>query len=171
MSKLYECQINFCTTLSKIRSKIKNKDSEYYGLYVCNYHASINRETKVSDQTRRTREKRKETRKDYPQFYQEQIEKAKNCKCLECGNRLQGNSTEIPHVLSKSLSPEVAIDDNNILKYLCANCHTRFDSSLSSRKEMKCFQKSVLQYKILIPKLINVTAETLFYDKYLHNPN
>lgn len=168
MNKLYECQIDGCSTLSNIRSKIKNKDSEYYGLYVCNKHANQEREHKVtSGQTRRTQEKRKEQRKDYPEFYQRWCEKVQKMRCAECSKPLQGNSTEICHVLSKSTSPEFATNDLNII-VLCSSHHTQFDRNLETRSQMECFQESVERFKLLEPNQKNVTAETLFYSKYLH---
>ena len=166
--KHYKCQYPNCETISTIRSKVKDPDSEYYGLYVCNYHASQLRPRRVSEKTQRTQKARKEQRSDYPEFYQRHILQAEGSRCLECNKRLYGNSSNfIPHVLSKSLSPEVATNDDNILCYLCGNCHTKFDSSLEKRSQMNCFPKSVEQYKLLKPYLTNITAETLFYDKCL----
>lgn len=166
--KQYKCQYPYCETMSTIRSKVKNKDSEYYGLYVCNYHASQLRPRRVSEKTQRTQKARKEQRSDYPEFYQRHILQAEGSRCLECNKRLYGNSSNfIPHVLSKSLSPEVATNDQNILAYLCSEHHTEFDSSLEKRSQMKCFPQSIEQYKLLKPNLINITAETLFYDKFL----
>lgn len=165
--KNYKCQYPNCEKMSKIRSKVKNKDSEYFGLYVCPYHAKLEKAPKVkSDQTRRTEKARVEQRKDYPEFYQKWCEFASKTVCNECGDKLKGLSTEVCHIFSKSTSPEVAVNDTNII-LLCWDCHTRFDSSLEKRSQMKCFQKSVLQYSILKPLLKNITSETIFYENNL----
>ena len=170
--KQYKCEYPNCETISTIRSKVKNKDSEYYGLYVCNYHASQLRPKTVSDKTRRTQKARKEQRFDYPQFYQKHILQAEGSRCLECGKRLYSNSSSnIVHILAKSLSPEVATLDENII-YLCGiysenQCHSLFDSSLEKRSQMNCFSKSVEQYKLLRDKIKNISHEVLFYESLI----
>lgn len=122
---------------------------------------------KISDQTRRTRAKRAEQRKDYPEFYQRHTEQAGGTRCRECGKILQGgNTSEIPHIFSKSLSPEIATDDDNILKYLCQDCHAIFDQSMAARSQMKCFQESLEQYESLKNKIVKHTNETFFYETY-----
>jgi hypothetical protein len=151
----------------KIRTTIKNKDSEFFGKRVCPYHASqFNKKSEISDKTKRTRSIRAEIRKDYPDFFKKHIKIASRKRCAETNVKLTGNIYEVCHILSKSLSPEVATDDFNII-YLSAEAHNRFDSSLSNRKEMKCFQLSVERYKELKPFLKKVTHETLFYDKFI----
>lgn len=167
MIKRYKCQFPKCDKEIQIRTKIKNPDSEYFGLNVCSYHANLEKAPKVkSDQTRRTEKARVEQRKDYPEFYQKWCELASRNVCNECGDKLKGLSTEVAHILSKSTSPEIATNDTNIL-LICGDCHTRFDSSLEKRSQMKCFQKSVLQYGILKPLLLKNTSETLFYDNFI----
>lgn len=167
MKKKYKCEYPECEKETQIRTKIKNRDSEYFGLNVCPYHANLEKAPKVkSDQTRRTEKARAEQRKDYPEFYQKWCEKVKGWHCVECGNIVQGNSTNIAHVLAKSTSPEVATNDMNII-VLCDKHHFDFDKSLDSRSQMKCFQKSVLQYTVLKPLLKNITSETIFYENNL----
>lgn len=166
---LYECQIPDCQNKCKIRTKIKDQNSEYYGLLVCTSHANQFRLKKTSDKTRRTQKARQEQRKDYPEFYQKMIEISKKKNCEECGKKLQGNSTEIVHILAKrdSMSPEVATNPLNII-FLCGDCHTKYDKNLSARSTMeKAMEKSISQYKELEPFLKNRTSETLFFDKYL----
>lgn len=166
MTKLYKCEIDGCETMQSIRTTIKDRESEYYGKRVCNSHANQLKPKKVSEQTKRTQEKRKEQRKDYPEFYQMWVERVKGWRCHECGKILQGNSTEVAHILSKSTSPEVATNDLNIIP-LCTNHHTQFDRSLEKRSQMECFAKSSVQYELLKPLLKNNTAETNFYENYL----
>lgn len=164
--KLYKCEYPNCENLSKIRSKIKNKDSEYYGLSVCNYHASQHRLKVVSEQTRRTQKVRKEQRKDYPEFYKKHCKIAVRKHCLECGSKLQGTSSEIAHIIRKSSNPELSVLDDNIL-YLCTDCHNIFDTSLERRSQMKCFQQSVEQYKLMQDKVENNSSEVWHYIKIL----
>lgn len=164
---MYKCEIPDCEKMVKIRTTIKNKDSEFFGKKVCPYHASqFNKKSEISDKTKRTKRIRAEIRKDYPDFFKKHIKIASKKRCAETNVKLTGNVYEVCHILSKSLSPEVAADDFNII-YLSAEAHNRFDSSLSNRKEMKCFQLSVERYKELKPYLKKITHETLFYDKFI----
>lgn len=168
--KQYKCEYPNCEKMSTIRSKVKDQESEYYGLYVCNYHANLLRPKKVSEQSRRTREVRKESRKEYPEFYQTWCEIASKSRCEECGAKLRGDSSEIAHIIMKSTNPEIAVNGDNII-LLCGfhsknKCHSKFDSNLQNRSQMKCFQQTVDQYHILQSKLEKHTHETLFYEKY-----
>ena len=164
---MYKCNIPDCEKMVKIRTTIKNKDSEFFGKRVCPYHASqFNKKSEISDKTKRTRSIRAEIRKDYPEFFKKHIEIASKKRSDESNVKLKGNIYEVCHILSKSLSPEVATNDLNIL-YLSADEHSKFDSSLSKRKEMKCFDLSVERYKLLKPLLLKNTSETLFYDNFI----
>lgn len=168
---LYKCEFPDCTNESKIRSKIKDRDSEYYGLSVCNYHANLLRPKKISEKTKRTKEKRKEQRKDYPEFYKIWCEIAQKSRCEECHDRLRGDSTEVCHIIAKSTNPEVAVNGENIL-LLCGfysknQCHKKFDKSMESRKDMKVFEKSLEQFRLIQNLIIKKSAEVLFYEKYL----
>ena len=164
---MYKCDIPDCEKMVKIRTTIKNKDSEFFGKRVCPYHASqFNKKSEISDKTKRTRSIRAEIRKDYPDFFKKHIWIASKKRSDESNVKLKGNIYEVCHILSKSLSPEVATNDLNIL-YLSADEHSKFDSSLSKRKEMKCFDLSVERYKLLKPLLLKNTSETLFYDNFI----
>ena len=164
---MYKCDIPDCEKMVKIRTTIKDKDSEFFGKRVCPYHASqFNKKSEISDKTKRTRSIRAEIRKDYPEFFKKHIEIASKKRSDESNVKLKGNIYEVCHILSKSLSPEVATNDLNIL-YLSAEEHSKFDSSLSKRKEMKCFDLSVERYKLLKPLLLKNTSETLFYDNFI----
>lgn len=167
--KLLPCEYPHCEQIQQIRSKIKNKNSEHYGLYVCNKHANQERAPKVkSEKTIRTEKSRKEQRKDYPEFYQSQIEKATGKPCLECGERLKGNSTEICHIVMKSTNPELALLEDNIM-FLCFSngCHSKFDSSLEIRKKMKCFPQSLNQYRLIRDEVVKYSGEVIFYENLI----
>lgn len=155
---MYPCQYPGCETKVKIRSKVKDKDSEFYGLLVCSFHANQLRPKSVSDKTRRTREARTEQRKDYPAFYQKHIELAQGKNCEECGKKLQGNSTEIVHILSKEKNPEIATNDDNII-YLCWECHTKFDHSRTSRHQMKVFDWAQEKLSRIESQILNKSAQ------------
>ena len=164
---MYKCEIDGCDRMVKIRATIKNKDSEFYGKKVCQYHASLyNKKPPIYSKTIKTNINRKLQRKDYPEFFKKHIEIASKKRSDESNVKLKGNIYEVCHILSKSLSPEVATNDLNIL-YLSADEHSKFDSSLSKRKEMKCFDLSVERYKLLKPLLLKNTSETLFYDNFI----
>ena len=165
---MYKCDIPYCEKMVKIRTTIKNKDSEFFGKRVCPYHASqFNKKSEISDKTKRTRSIRAEIRKDYPEFFKKHIEIARGRRCLECGKALSGNSTEIAHIIMKSRNPELAILDENIL-YLCGDmCHHKFDSSMEKRKEMKCFDESLERYKSIRDKIKRHSTETLFYENLI----
>ena len=168
---MYKCEIEGCQTIQKIRTTIKNSESEYHGKKVCTKHANLLKKPKQkSDRTIRTETARKDQRKDYPEFYQRWCEKVQKMVCQECSKPLQGNSTEVCHILAKSTSPEFATNDLNILS-LCTAHHTQFDRNLETRSQMECFQESVLRFELLEPDQRNVTAETLFYSDYLHKSN
>ena len=164
---MYKCEIDGCDRMVKIRATIKNKDSEFYGKKACQYHASLyNKKPPISSKAIKTNNNRKLQRKDYPEFFKKHIEIASKKRSEESNVKLKGNVYEVCHILSKSLSPEVATNDLNIL-YLSAEEHSKFDSSLSKRKEMKCFDLSVERYKLLKPLLLKNTSETLFYDNFI----
>lgn len=113
----------------------------------------------MGSQSKRTREKRQEQRKDYPEFFQRHCENARDRECAECGDRLHGDVTEIAHIIGKSTNPELATEDENII-YLCGfysdnRCHSRFDQSCRARKTMEVYEharQKVKQLEELIEK-------------------
>ena len=172
---MYKCEIPDCEKIVKIRTTIKNKDSEFFGKKVCPYHASqFNKKSEISDKTKRTKRIRAEIRKDYPDFFKKHIELAKEMKCEECGESLKGNVSEICHIVGKSDqggNPEIATNDLNIL-YLCGvysknQCHKKFDSSLSNREKMFVFPKALENFKLFKNKITKKNSEVLHYFKFL----
>ena len=174
--KKYECEIDGCTSQVSIRNTIKNKDSEHYGKKVCPYHLnmfSVPKEHKpytLKFRTKKTTEKRKEVRGDYPQFFKEHIQliQDRGICCEECGDSLVGHVSEIAHIVKKSTNPEVATDPHNVL-YLCGmfsrnNCHTRFDSNFETRNKMNVFPIAQRQLKHFRDKIINITNEIINYE-------
>lgn len=175
--KLYDCQIPDCNNKVVIRSRIKNRDSEYYGKMACDKCAkehNIQKEKKIykiKSRTEKTTELRREERADYPEFFKRHIEyiKENNICCQNCGDKLRGDVSECAHIISKRNNKEVATLDENIL-YLCGmhsenQCHNRFDSSLSNRESMECFSQAVLQFSTFKDKIKNITKEVLQLQK------
>ncbi len=101
-------------------------------------------------------EKRKEDRKDFPEFFQKHIQNIRNNSlcCEECGSRLRGDVSEIAHILPKSTFKSISTNDKNVI-YLCGmwsekQCHTNYDNfSLDKVKEMKIFPRVVEIFKEL----------------------
>lgn len=174
---MYKCEIPGCDREVAIRTKIKNRDSEYYGKSACPYCASQHNIQKPKEAyyikpfTDKAREARKEERKDYSGFFQKHIQEIKDGQfcCEECGDRLFGEVSEVAHIFSKRFNPEIATEDENIM-YLCGRfstnrCHALFDKSLTDRKSMKCFEISKEKVQDLESKIIKKTKEyILYYD-------
>lgn len=113
-------------------------------------------------------EKRKEERKDFPEFFQKHINIIKENKlcCEECGARLKGDASEIAHILPKTTFKSVSTHDLNVL-YLCgmwsnSQCHSNYDNYPAAKvKEMKIFPKVVEIFKILEEEVIEkITYKT-----------
>ena len=161
----YSCEIGECLRVVPIRYTIKNKDSVNYGKKVCRFHYQQESKNikKTSKKTLRTNAQRTNQRKDYPDFYKKHILIAKNKICENCGKRLFGNVSEIAHILSKSLHPNLATNDKNVI-YLCQDCHTEFDKSYSNRKNMKCYPKALENYNLIKENIDKHTHESLIFE-------
>lgn len=188
--KKYKCEIPDCNREVIIRSKIKNRDSEYFDKMACPICAekhNVQKEKKVhiipkspkqTEKSTRSKaktfsqQKRKEERAEYPEFFKRHIEYIKENKicCAECGDRLRGDSSNVAHVLRKSNNPEVATNLNNFI-YLCGlystnNCHASFDSNFLNREKMKVFSLAVEKFKLFRDDIVNITKEVLHYDHF-----
>lgn len=115
-------------------------------------------------------EKRKEERKDFPEFFQKHIEIAKNKYCEECGQKLRGHVSEIAHILNKSYYKSISTDDNNVV-YLCGlfsknQCHSNFDSFDNKKfKQMTIYPKISCIFAELESKITEkITYKT--YERY-----
>lgn len=190
--KLYKCEIPDCDRKAVIRSKIKNRESEYFGKMACPICAekyNVQKEKKVyaeekpqsenkpksyriKYQTEKNKAKRKEERADYPEFFKKHIEyiKENNVHCCECGDRLRGDSSNVVHLVAKRNNPEISTNDLNII-YLCGlysnnNCHSKYDQNFESREKMKVFPLAVEKFKLFRDDIVNITKEVLHYDQY-----
>jgi hypothetical protein len=117
-------------------------------------------------------EKRKEERKDFPEFFKHHIKFIKDNRicCEECGTRLMGDVSEVAHVLPKSYFKSISTNNLNVI-YLCGwkssiNCHSLFDDGSNENiKKMLVYPKiSIIftQLKELILEKINYKV----YDRY-----
>jgi len=115
-------------------------------------------------------EKRKEERKDFPEFFQKHIEIAKSKHCEECGDKLRGDVSEIAHCLPKGYFKSISTNDLNVL-YLCGQysskqCHTNFDTwSLEKVKDMNIYPR----VKEIFAEIKDQITEKINYkitDKY-----
>jgi len=120
----------------------------------------------------KSREKRIEERKDFPEFFQKHIQIIKDGKlsCEECGERLKGDVSEIAHILPKSKFKSISTNDLNVI-YLCGmysnnNCHHNFDNlTVEKVKQMNIFPKICEIFKELEP-IITEQINYKIYDKY-----
>lgn len=113
--------------------------------------------------TLKNKARRSEERAGYGDFFARHISviKTQRKKCQECGAPLQGLTGEVAHILSKSKSPEVATNDDNVL-YLCFygnSCHSLFDSTLSKREKMSVFSQAVKQYNLFKDNVVTWNKE------------
>lgn len=120
--------------------------------------------------TQKNLEKRKEERKDFPDFFQKHIEAARGKYCEECGDKLKGNVTEIAHILPKQTFKSISTNDKNVL-YLCGlysknNCHSNMDNYSNEKfKEMLVYPKISCIFEEL-EKEITEKISFKIYDKY-----
>lgn len=110
--------------------------------------------------SKKSLEKRKQDRKGYKEFYEEQVEKIKKERlcCQECGVKLIGDVSEVAHILEKQKFKSIACNSKNIL-YLCSwksggnNCHSIFDGSAEQLQSMKIFKQTQETVKELLEEV------------------
>lgn len=123
--------------------------------------------------TKKGWEKRKENRKGYKEFFEKCVTKIKEEKltCAECGAKLQGNVSEVAHVLPKSYFKSVATNDLNWLPMcgqwsLETQCHYKFDNvKKESFKKMKVYSK-VKEIFYVLENIIKEKIPYKIYDRY-----
>lgn len=119
--------------------------------------------------SKKASEKRKEERKDFPEFFQKHIQIIKDNQlcCEECGTKLQGHVSEIAHVLPKSYFKSISTHDLNVV-YLCGmfssnNCHSNFDGWPEKKvKDMEIYPKINRIFAELEP----IIEEKITYKTY-----
>lgn len=117
-------------------------------------------------------EKRKEERSGYADFFKncvEEIKKEKLC-CAECGAQLQGNVSEVAHVLPKSYFKSVATNDMNWLPmcgmYSTNQCHTNFDNFSAEKVKKMNVYKKVMRIFAELEQTITEKITYKHYEKY-----
>lgn len=117
-------------------------------------------------------EKRKKDREGYKEFFEKCIEKIKSEKlrCAECGSQLQGNVSEIAHVLPKSYFKSIATNDLNWLpmcgQYSTSQCHTNFDNFPIEKFKKLIVHSEVCRIFAKLEPLIEEKINYKVYDKY-----
>jgi len=114
-------------------------------------------------------EKRKKDREGYKEFFEKCVNRIKNenLHCKECGAKLQGNISEVAHVLGKSYFKSIATHDLNWIPlcgaYSKKQCHSNFDNfSIEKFKKMLCY----LEVSRIFTKLEKVITEKITYKTY-----
>lgn len=127
------------------------------------------KKTPLKKYNKKSVDKRKGERKDYPEFYKRHVQIIKDSKlfCEECGHQLIGDVSEVCHILPKSNFKSIATLDENI-KYLCSwksknNCHALFDNGTNEQiKQMKIFNSVVETFELIkreVTERINYKTE------------
>ena len=111
-----------------------------------------------------------EKRKVYFEYHINKILE-NDISCQECGYKLNGDRSEIAHIISKSKNPEVENIIDNII-YLCGvssfnQCHSKFDQSLDKRKTMTVFKIALNKFTKFKHLILNHTKEVDFFEKNL----
>lgn len=117
-------------------------------------------------------EKRKNDREGYKEFFEKCVDKIKseNLHCAECGARLQGNVSEVAHILPKSYFKSIATNDLNWLPmcghWSTAQCHSNFDNfPVEKFKNLLVYPKVNRIFVELEPE-IKEKINYKIYDKY-----
>lgn len=119
--------------------------------------------------SRKGLEKRKEERKDFPEFFNKHIQIIRDTKacCEECGTRLMGDVSEVAHVLPKSYFKSISTNSLNVI-YLCGwksinNCHSKFDDGTNENiKKMLVYSK----ISCIFTQLLGSITEKINYKVY-----
>jgi len=117
-------------------------------------------------------EKRKKDREGLKDFFETCVNKIKKeglC-CLECGEKLKGNVSEVAHVLPKGYFKSISRNNLNWIPlcgmYSSNQCHTNFDNlPIEKVKEMKIYSKIILIFAEL-ETIITEKITYKHYDKY-----
>jgi hypothetical protein len=131
---------------------------------------------KIKPFTERGVAKRKELRKDFPEFFINAIEKLKLSPfCENCGHKINANylaQNNVAHCLNKSKYVSVATHPLNWVA-LCdskdyvdaaRSCHAEFDSNLEKRLSMPVFKIAQEKYFLFSDKCLESGKEKNLYE-------
>lgn len=124
--------------------------------------------------TKKGWEKRKKEREGLPEFFKKHIEiiRDQGIRCEECGGRLQGDVSEVAHILPKQKFKSICTSDKNVV-YLCGwksdnNCHSKFDEGTNENvKKMNIFPKITERFREL-EEIITEKYNYKLLDRYTH---
>lgn len=154
MTKLYNCQLEFCNKSVAIRRIIKQ--GEYKGKKVC-YFCKQKHDSTPKKVTKTAKE-RKRMRKSLTEYYNIGIKRlVKNPNCQNCGRIINVKLhpiNNIAHIFSKQRYKSVMANPYNML-ILCdskdnldgGSCHREFDNKIKSRPDMPVFNTVLLTYQ------------------------
>lgn len=178
---MYSCEIPDCSWSGAIRSKVKNKDSDFYGKKVCPRHAQelnnvlytrteLKRSRKsIKRMTEKTKVHKKKVSEKRDKYFEHHIE---ICECSEeSGAAIPAPSrANICHIFPKRTYSSVQADLENYV-YLTLEEHTRFDQLLDRmdfetlEKEFKCWGLVISRVEKLLPRVVeNKTLSLKFRE-------
>jgi len=132
-AKKLKCDKPFCEWEGYIRTKCKNKESDFYRKYLCPYHAKEEGgSVKKSSKRIKTEKFNKEKSLDRSTYFDYHLDK---CNKSEESGRPISNPTRlnICHILPKSHFPSVQSNIHNCI-YLDGDEHTRIDRLIFSNR-------------------------------------
>jgi hypothetical protein len=129
-----------CGRPCSIRTRIKDRESAYYGLKLCGYCKNTVAPTEkkkytIPKQTAKNKAMKAEKKSIMDPFFEYHQNRivAINARCFECGSRLHGGRDEVMHVLNKRNYESVRANLDNAI-YGCGmhsvnQCHAKFDKN------------------------------------------
>jgi hypothetical protein len=186
----YKCEIEGCPWEGVIRSKVKNRESEYYGKKVCPKHAQEYKaktfknwkplkrsEIKKSGKpikrvTDKTREKRKAESIIRAVYFDYHVERCKRSE--ESGTVIpQPTRANICHIFPKRKYKSIQADLTNCV-YLTLEEHTKFDMLLDimafeQLEKFKCWETVIERVQWLLPKIQEQGKLKTAFETYLKN--
>lgn len=158
-SRKLKCDNPSCEWEGYMRTKCKNKESEYYRKYLCRKHSKEESGFKeVSKKIKRTLESNKTKKKERDDYFEYHLDRC--FKSEESGARIfNASRLNICHILPKYAFNSVQGDYNNYI-YLTGDEHTEFDNLFFKLKweelELKfpnSWSKVKSRLNLLLPKV------------------
>lgn len=122
--------------------------------------------------TQKGLDKRKKDREGLAEFFMQCVARIKKERltCRECGSKLQGNVSEVAHILPKNYFRSVQTNPLNWLPlcgmYSAKQCHSNFDTySLEKVKKMQIYKEVVSIFAVL-EDFVDEKIPYKIYDKY-----
>lgn len=180
----YSCEIPDCGWSGAIRSKVKNKDSEFYGKKACPRHAQelnntlytrteLKRSRKsIKRVTEKTKERKKVVSEIRNKYFEYHIERCGHSE--ESGVAIpEPTRANICHIFPKRIYKSVQADVMNCV-YLTLEEHTRFDQLLDKmdfetlEQEFKCWSLVLSRVENLLPRITENKTLSLKFRELLN---